>query len=154
MRAAGAGHLASLLNEGIDRTGTGTNQEARLLEVLAPIGIARNPVGDQSGPGLREVVTSGAALSDSVIEGVPETLAMLRSAGKQLVFVTNNSTKSRAGYLKKFISLGLDVKAVRAPPSITIPTPASTMPRPTPTPPPRPLPSHACKLCGAFLGVP
>jgi len=48
---------------------------------------------------------------DSVIEGVPETLAMLRSAGKQLVFVTNNSTKSRAGYLKKFISLGLDVKA-------------------------------------------
>lgn len=31
--------------------------------------------------------------------------------GKQLVFVTNNSTKSRAGYLKKFTGLGLDVKA-------------------------------------------
>jgi len=31
--------------------------------------------------------------------------------GKQLVFVTNNSTKSRAGYLKKFISLGLNVTA-------------------------------------------
>lgn len=48
---------------------------------------------------------------DSVIEGVPETLDMLRGMGKRLVFVTNNSTKSRAGYLKKFQSLGLDVKA-------------------------------------------
>ena len=28
------------------------------------------------------------------------------------MFVTNNSTKSRAGYLKKFTDLGLDVKAV------------------------------------------
>ena len=50
-------------------------------------------------------------LGDSVIEGVPETLDFLRSQGKQLVFVTNNSTKSRAGYLKKFTGLGLDVKA-------------------------------------------
>ena len=48
---------------------------------------------------------------DSVLPGVPETLAALRAAGKQLVFVTNNSTKSRAGYLGKFKSLGLDVKA-------------------------------------------
>lgn len=48
---------------------------------------------------------------DSVIDGVPETLDMLRAMGKQLVFVTNNSTKSRAGYLKKFTDLGLSVKA-------------------------------------------
>merc|ERR1711990_1030962 len=48
---------------------------------------------------------------DKVIEGVPETLDMLRGMGKQLVFVTNNSTKSRAGYLKKFTSLGLNVDA-------------------------------------------
>ncbi|KAI7841124.1 hypothetical protein COHA_005095 [Chlorella ohadii] len=48
---------------------------------------------------------------DSVIDGVPETLDMLRAMGKQLVFVTNNSTKSRAGYLKKFTDLGLNVKA-------------------------------------------
>ena len=48
---------------------------------------------------------------DEVIEGVPETLDMLREMGKQLVFVTNNSTKSRAGYLKKFTGLGLNVKA-------------------------------------------
>ena len=39
------------------------------------------------------------------------TLAALRALGKKLVFVTNNSTKSRAGYLKKFTGLGLDVRA-------------------------------------------
>merc|ERR1719460_1212726 len=48
---------------------------------------------------------------DSVLDGVPETLAALRALGKKLVFVTNNSTKSRAGYLKKFTGLGLDVQA-------------------------------------------
>ena len=31
--------------------------------------------------------------------------------GKRLVFVTNNSTKSRAGYTSKFKSLGLNVTA-------------------------------------------
>ena len=51
---------------------------------------------------------------DSIIPGVPETLDMLKSMGKRLIFVTNNSTKSRAGYLKKFHSLGLtQVTAVR-----------------------------------------
>lgn len=39
--------------------------------------------------------------------------ARVAAQGKQLVFVTNNSTKSRAGYLKKFTSLGLNVAAVR-----------------------------------------
>ena len=48
---------------------------------------------------------------DSLIEGVPETIAMLREMGKRLIFVTNNSTKSRAGYLKKFLSLGLEITA-------------------------------------------
>eukprot|EP00976_Prorocentrum_cordatum_P107814 1194714-Prorocentrum_minimum.AAC.2 len=44
---------------------------------------------------------------DSIIPGIPETLDMLRSKGKRLIFVTNNSTKSRKGYLKKFHDLGL-----------------------------------------------
>ena len=35
----------------------------------------------------------------------------LRTAGKRLFFVTNNSTKSRKGYKKKFDELGLDVQA-------------------------------------------
>lgn len=48
---------------------------------------------------------------DSLIDGVPETLDLLRSLGKKLVFVTNNSTKSRAGYLSKFKKLGLNVTA-------------------------------------------
>jgi phosphoglycolate phosphatase len=43
-----------------------------------------------------------------LIDGVAETLAKLRAAGKQLFFVTNNSTKSRAGYKNKFDSLGLN----------------------------------------------
>ncbi|KAK6911771.1 hypothetical protein RJ641_023864 [Dillenia turbinata] len=46
---------------------------------------------------------------DSLIGGVPETLDMLRSKGKRLVFVTNNSTKSRKQYGKKFETLGLSV---------------------------------------------
>ncbi|CAI9302143.1 unnamed protein product [Lactuca saligna] len=46
---------------------------------------------------------------DSLIEGVPETLELLRSKGKRLVFVTNNSTKSRKQYGKKFETLGLNV---------------------------------------------
>jgi phosphoglycolate phosphatase len=32
--------------------------------------------------------------------------------GKKLFFVTNNSTKSRAGYLKKFTDLGLSITSV------------------------------------------
>lgn len=48
---------------------------------------------------------------DSLIDGVPETIEYIRSLGKRVFFVTNNSTKSRAGYLQKFKKLGLDAKA-------------------------------------------
>lgn len=47
---------------------------------------------------------------DSLIDGVPQVLDKLRAMGKMIFFVTNNSTKSRKGYLKKFTSLGLTVK--------------------------------------------
>jgi 4-nitrophenyl phosphatase/phosphoglycolate phosphatase len=46
---------------------------------------------------------------DSIIPGVPKVLDKLRELGKKIFFVTNNSTKSRKGYLKKFESLGLKV---------------------------------------------
>ncbi|KAL2164588.1 hypothetical protein VTH06DRAFT_3805 [Thermothelomyces fergusii] len=46
-----------------------------------------------------------------VFEGVPETLELLRSRGKKIVFVTNNSTKSREDYLEKFTSLGIPTTA-------------------------------------------
>ncbi|XP_057477982.1 phosphoglycolate phosphatase 2 [Actinidia eriantha] len=46
---------------------------------------------------------------DKLIDGVPHTLEMLRSKGKKLIFVTNNSTKSRRQYAKKFHSLGIAV---------------------------------------------
>ncbi|KAF2288780.1 hypothetical protein GH714_013146 [Hevea brasiliensis] len=47
---------------------------------------------------------------DKLIDGVSQTLEMLRSKGKKLVFVTNNSTKSRRQYAKKFNSLGISVR--------------------------------------------
>ncbi|KAJ1851603.1 hypothetical protein GGH12_005944 [Coemansia sp. RSA 1822] len=43
----------------------------------------------------------------TVIDGVPETLAMLRSLGKRLIFVTNNSSTSRSDYVHKFTRLGI-----------------------------------------------
>lgn len=48
---------------------------------------------------------------DALIDGVPAVLDKLRAMGKMIFFVTNNSTKSRKGYLKKFLGLGLQVKA-------------------------------------------
>ncbi|CAJ1387597.1 unnamed protein product [Effrenium voratum] len=47
---------------------------------------------------------------DSIIPGIPQVITQLRAQGKRLFFVTNNSTKSRAGYQSKFTSLGLDVQ--------------------------------------------
>ncbi|KAJ9566893.1 hypothetical protein OSB04_002859 [Centaurea solstitialis] len=46
---------------------------------------------------------------DTLIDGVPQTLEMLRSKGKKVVFVTNNSSKSRKQYAQKFQSLGIPV---------------------------------------------
>ncbi|SLM34419.1 4-nitrophenylphosphatase [Lasallia pustulata] len=47
---------------------------------------------------------------DHLFEGTVDTLEMLRSKGKQLVFVTNNSTKSRADYKKKLDAMGIPAK--------------------------------------------
>ncbi|KAF2173130.1 hypothetical protein M409DRAFT_17077 [Zasmidium cellare ATCC 36951] len=44
---------------------------------------------------------------DHLFPHVPETIDMLRKRGKQLVFVTNNSTKSRSDYKKKFDKVGI-----------------------------------------------
>ncbi|KAL4796990.1 HAD-like domain-containing protein [Aspergillus venezuelensis] len=44
---------------------------------------------------------------DHLFPGTVETLELLRSSGKQVVFVTNNSTKSRADYKKKLEGLGI-----------------------------------------------
>ncbi|KAJ8437637.1 hypothetical protein Cgig2_005388 [Carnegiea gigantea] len=49
---------------------------------------------------------------DTLIDGVPQTLDLLRSKGKKLVFVTNNSSKSRRQYATKFHSLGIPVSEV------------------------------------------
>jgi len=44
---------------------------------------------------------------DHLFEGTVETLELLRSKGKKIVFVTNNSTKSRSDYQKKLTSMGI-----------------------------------------------
>eukprot|EP01050_Picozoa_sp_SAG11_P005197 SAG11_NODE_357_length_10240_cov_4.621142_7_plen_361_part_00 len=45
---------------------------------------------------------------DELIPGIANALEQLRARGKRLIFVTNNSTKSRQGYLQKFHSLGIE----------------------------------------------
>ncbi|ESZ95112.1 4-nitrophenylphosphatase [Sclerotinia borealis F-4128] len=44
---------------------------------------------------------------DHIFPGTVETLELLRAKGKKIVFVTNNSTKSRTEYQKKLTSLGI-----------------------------------------------
>jgi ribonucleotide monophosphatase NagD (HAD superfamily) len=48
---------------------------------------------------------------DTLIPGVPAVIQSLRELGKTIFFVTNSSAKSRRGFLQKFTTLGLDVKA-------------------------------------------
>ncbi len=47
----------------------------------------------------------------SIPASLPQALRAFRAAGKRLLFVTNNSSKSRAQYVDKFRGLGLDVAA-------------------------------------------
>ncbi|CAL9733197.1 4-nitrophenylphosphatase [Monosporozyma servazzii] len=49
-------------------------------------------------------------LGNYLLPNTIEFLNKLESLGKQVFFVTNNSTKSRATYKKKFASFGIDVK--------------------------------------------
>ncbi|KAG1654950.1 hypothetical protein FOA52_003271 [Chlamydomonas sp. UWO 241] len=44
---------------------------------------------------------------DTLIAGAQEVVDLLRFLGKKIYFVTNNSTKSRAGYMAKFQALNL-----------------------------------------------
>jgi 4-nitrophenyl phosphatase len=46
-------------------------------------------------------------ISDKLLPNVKETLSYLRSQGKRLIFVSNNSTKSRRAYAQKFKTLGI-----------------------------------------------
>eukprot|EP00741_Cyanophora_paradoxa_P004913 tig00000849_g4767.t1 len=43
----------------------------------------------------------------NLLEGTLDTLALLKKLGKRVFFVTNNSTKSRRQYIKKFEALGI-----------------------------------------------
>ncbi|MDR1093645.1 MAG: HAD-IIA family hydrolase [Clostridiales bacterium] len=45
-------------------------------------------------------------LGDEPLAGAPETVAALRGAGKRICFLTNNSSRARAGYLAKLERMG------------------------------------------------
>ncbi|EIM87074.1 2-phosphoglycolate phosphatase [Stereum hirsutum FP-91666 SS1] len=47
---------------------------------------------------------------DRLIDGVVEVLETLRKRGKHILFVTNNATKSRKNYKKKFDKLGIQAE--------------------------------------------
>jgi 4-nitrophenyl phosphatase len=44
---------------------------------------------------------------NNLIPGVHSVLETLKRLGKRILFVTNNSSKSRTSYLEKFASLGI-----------------------------------------------
>ncbi|HEC63505.1 MAG TPA: HAD-IIA family hydrolase [Candidatus Acetothermia bacterium] len=46
---------------------------------------------------------------EEVIPRAPEAIERLRGGGKQVIFISNNSTKSRADYIAKFERLGIPV---------------------------------------------
>lgn len=50
---------------------------------------------------------------DDLIPGAHSVLDKLRKSGKQIVFVTNNASKSRKAYLKKFETLKIEASLVR-----------------------------------------
>lgn len=101
------GHLPSTVIPGCGRASTITRRMANVLKLSDP----QSDLLDETDVFIFDcdgVIWRG----DSLIEGIPETLDKLRKAGKKMFFVTNNSTKSRAGYKKKFDGLGLtDVPA-------------------------------------------
>lgn len=52
---------------------------------------------------------------NDAVEIMRRTWRSQRDPGKQLVFVTNNSTKSRADYKKKFDSMGISASEAHIP---------------------------------------
>ncbi|KAF8422423.1 HAD-like domain-containing protein [Tirmania nivea] len=96
-------------------------QAQQIIGVAEPIQTQKRPVKLTGRPGLIEEFLAkfdvflfdcdGVIwLGDKLLPKVVEALDMLRSKGKQIVFVTNNSTKSREEYKKKFARLGIQAE--------------------------------------------
>jgi phosphoglycolate/pyridoxal phosphate phosphatase family enzyme len=45
-----------------------------------------------------------------VIDGAPDAVGWLRRIGKKLIFITNNSAKTRAGYARKLMRMGIPAR--------------------------------------------
>jgi 4-nitrophenyl phosphatase len=62
-------------------------------------------------PSCQNSLTPGVIwVGDKLLPNVQKTISYLRSQGKQLIFVSNNSTKSRRAYAQKFAKLGIPAK--------------------------------------------
>lgn len=89
----------------------GAMQKSRSAPAAAPQGASVQHVqeaGSLSGVGAFVFDCDGVVWRGEVaVEGASEVIDAIHSANKRAVFVTNNSTKSRDGYLKKFHRLGL-----------------------------------------------
>ncbi|GAK61100.1 HAD-superfamily hydrolase, subfamily IIA [Candidatus Vecturithrix granuli] len=46
---------------------------------------------------------------EDIVPGSPEAIARLRQGGKSVIFISNNSTKSRVDYISKFERLGIPI---------------------------------------------
>ncbi|KAJ0109184.1 hypothetical protein J7T55_009515 [Diaporthe amygdali] len=84
--------------------GTAINE---FLDKFDTATVSLNIEGFDAGQVTDEARTGVLWSGDHLFAGIAETIQLLRSKGKRTVFVTNNSTKSRAEYLKKFESKGI-----------------------------------------------
>ncbi|RPB21684.1 2-phosphoglycolate phosphatase [Terfezia boudieri ATCC MYA-4762] len=96
-------------------------QAQQTIEVAEPIESQKRPVKLTGKPELiREFLARFDVFlfdcdgvlwqGDKLLPKVVETLDVLRNRGKQIVFVTNNSTKSREDYKKKLAKLGIQAE--------------------------------------------
>jgi phosphoglycolate phosphatase len=49
---------------------------------------------------------------DEIIDGAPDVINKFKESGKEIFFVTNNSTKTRPEFAKKAINMGFNVTEV------------------------------------------
>lgn len=67
-------------------------------------------------------------MAGETLAAVRETITMLQGLGKKVLFVTNNSCKSRAMYAKKMAGLGFNVSEADLIPSVSAAMPCGALP--------------------------
>ncbi|KAJ0406846.1 hypothetical protein P43SY_008868 [Pythium insidiosum] len=88
---------------------SGVTQPSELVEIQEPMQLTKDAFGAWIAGLDAFLLDCDGVLwrGDAPIAGAKEMIALLRSLGKRVVFVTNNSTKSRDTYVKKLASHGI-----------------------------------------------